>query len=135
MSCGCGCNSPKTTAQPVIVHVHGLQGPRGQAGTGGAGDAVRYGAEQNLTSVQKAQARDNIGAADAGDIERLEKNVSTKADNAADSAREAQAAATAATEKATKIEQTVASLGSLANKDLISPKDLSETFDLGTFDD
>lgn len=61
MSCGCGCDSPKTTAQPVIIHVPGLQGPRGPAGEATSG-AVIYDEVQELSELQKAQARENIGA-------------------------------------------------------------------------
>lgn len=64
MSCSCGCgDSTKTTLPPVIVHVPGLQGPQGPAGEGGGStNIVRYDIPQDLSELQQAQARENIGA-------------------------------------------------------------------------
>lgn len=70
------------------------------------------------------------------DIEKLKTDVqsaATKAGEAATAAAAAQNTADDASEKATKNEQAIASLGSLAKKNQIAAEDLADTFDLGTF--
>lgn len=79
MNCNCGSG---TTPAPVVVHVMGLQGPRGFQGEKGEpgpkgekGDpgivegVVKFTDVQDLSATERAIARLNISAASLKDIE------------------------------------------------------------------